>query len=156
MNNPQVVALLIEIRDLLNQMANQGVGGKVKAPRAAKKKEAPIEYWQEMIAHIDTAWQRKKGFKYPFAPQEMVKLKTYARLYMPWGVMALWDNFLASDDPFYRQTGYKIGAFASSLPVLLDTGWKQKAEQYRLKLQPPAADIAGLVAGLANDKALRI
>lgn len=145
-----IIRLMEEIRNLL------AAQGSESPKKRISKKSAPIPHWQEMIAHIDTTWQRKKGSKYPFSGADMAKLKTYAKLYMAWGVMALWDCFLNSEDPFYRNTGYKIGAFASGLPKLLDMDWKVKAEGYRQRLQPPIQSVTNLVAGLANDKALKI
>lgn len=149
--------LLTEIRDLMATLVTKMTSEPAKrTPKAAAKSRAPVPYWQEMVKHVDEAWKRKKGSAYPFTPRDFAQLKNISNVYMAWGVMALWDYFLASDDPFYRQTGYKIGAFVQSLPKLLDMDWKTKADGYRRKLEPQDQSIAGIIAGLSNAKALSI
>lgn len=147
------VQLLREINDGIKELVRRLDAPKPSARRERKDK-TPIPYWQEMVKHVGETWKRKKGSSYPFTPRDFAQLKTITKVYMPWGVMALWDYFLASDDPFYRQTGYKIGAFVQSLPKLLDMAWKPKAETYRDKLEPPMASVTSLVSGLANGKKL--
>lgn len=145
------LSLLREIRDGITEIVSI-LSVKEGKKRSSKKPNSPIVYWQEMVRHIDEGWKRKKGSGYPFTPHDFAQLKTIAKLYMAWGVMALWDQFIASDDPFYRQTGYKIGAFVQSLPKLLDTSWKSKAEQYRCKLEPSSENMTSLIVELSNAK----
>lgn len=152
------MSILREINEGIKQLVHrfdQFAQAKSAKPKT-KKESSPVYFWKEMVAHIDETWKRKKGSPYPFTDRDFKQLKPVAKLYMTWGVMSLWDCFIASDDPFFRQTGYKIGAFIQSLPKLLDMSWKPRAEVYRNKLEAPAPSLTNLIAGLSNEKKLQI
>lgn len=88
-----------------------------------------------VIRHICESWERKKGLKYPFRGGKHGKLlKWLCNHYEHSGVMALWDLFLNSDDPFFVKGGYSIEVFVTSIPKLADLGYKSVKQKYEQKL----------------------
>jgi hypothetical protein len=101
-----------------------------------KKKTSP--YFPVLIEHIDKSWLKIKGMHYPFAGKDFKDLKGFSRSFQEWGVMALWDAFMASDSEWVRKSGYSIGAFVKCLPWLVDDpGWKRQAKTYEEKMVQP-------------------
>ncbi len=102
-----------------------------------KKEKQPLEHWVAMISHIDSTWRnmKKVEFGYPFQGRDFRDLRHFAKVFKPWGVMSLWDAFLASDGEWVKRSGYSIGAFISCLPWLVDIpGWKDSAAKYEKKI----------------------
>lgn len=106
-----------------------------KDPRRA---EDVIPFWKELVDHIDKRWLEKKKTKFYWDPKFWKSLKNVARTYQPWGVMALWDLYIASDDDFVRKSGYAFPVFLASIPRLVDDPvWKRSASRYELQLNGP-------------------
>lgn len=100
------------------------------------KKTSP--YFKLMIDHIDQSWFKVKDMHYPFSGRDFRDLKGFARSFQEWGIMALFDVFMASKSDWVVKSGYSIGAFVKCLPWLVDDlGWKSKAETYRKKIEIP-------------------
>lgn len=103
--------------------------------------------WQVMISHIDTTWRKaRKALPddpgYPFTGKDMADLRKFAAngYYGPWGLMALWDVYLAEADDYVKKAGYAINTFLRSMPRLLDRDqWKSKRTHYMEKHAPPMA-----------------
>lgn len=113
------------------------------------KKKQPSPYFQTLVDHINDTWKAKKGFGYPFQGKEFRGLKSAARNFKEWGLMAMWDAFLKSDSEWIKTTGYSISAFLGSLVWLVDDKeWKHKAKEYEKKMVPEyPKDILSLLKG---------
>lgn len=95
-------------------------------------------YFSRLIEHIDQSWLRLKGINYPFAGRDFRDLKGFCRSFQEWGLMALWDAFVASQSEWVKKSGYSIGAFVKCLPWLVDDpGWKLAAKKYQLEIEEP-------------------
>lgn len=113
--------------------------------KADKRNLTKTPFWTEVCKHLEETWKRKKNAPFLFTGQRMKSLKGLCQTYQPWGVMALWDMFLVSDDPWIKDTGYKFEAFVHSVDKLVDNySWKQKAQVYEAKLYNP---VSALPAG---------
>jgi hypothetical protein len=96
-----------------------------------------VEHWQLMIDHIDKSWRAKKrGAPYFWLARDFANLRRAARVYEPWGVMALWDCYIESGDTFAISQGYNVTEFVRQIPRLVDGNWKVLAAGYRDKLEP--------------------
>ncbi len=102
--------------------------------RKAKVEKTTVPFWQELVKHIDTGWANKKGAPYPWSPHEFKKLSDMARIYQPWGVMAMWDLYLGGTY-FGKLTGYMIDGMKKDIGVIVDDSrFKGLARQYEEKL----------------------
>jgi hypothetical protein len=124
-----------------------------KAPRVKKEKkpeEEPAPFFKEMVGHLDHAWLNKKKAKFHWEGRFFRDLKVLARTYTPFGVMALFDLFLTSEDPWVKSTGHSFPAFISSLPKLLDTSnWKALSRKYEAHFMPETDNaVAAIAAGM--------
>lgn len=100
-------------------------------PKPKRRKEGATPFWAEVVAHIDTTWKAKKKVPYHFTGHIFKELKGLCRTYQPWGVMALWDDFLATGNDWVRSTGYSFTAFVHSVDKLVDNyAWKVDAQKY--------------------------
>lgn len=99
-------------------------------------KKDVTEFWVEMIAHINESWKKRKNtdLSYPFTGRDFKDLKHFAQIFKPWGLMALWDLYIWTDNAFNEKTGYSIFQFTRQLPYLTDQQWKQKAQFYEHKM----------------------
>jgi len=107
-----------------------------------KKKTLPkIEYWQELVDHVNETWKvkRRVDYGYPFTGKDFKDLAHYARVYMIWGMMALWDMYLEQADEYTLKRGLDVYTFTRQLPRLLDQNWKNLARQYEDALLPDIA-----------------
>ncbi|MBD3194072.1 MAG: hypothetical protein GF317_03390 [Candidatus Lokiarchaeota archaeon] len=95
-----------------------------------KTKPTPDPALKRVIDHICKSWRLKRGAKYPFQAKHAKLIQGLCRHYEYSGVMALWDVYLGFSDDFFRKTGYSIEAFVTSMPKLLDTGWKSIKQKY--------------------------
>jgi hypothetical protein len=96
--------------------------------RMAKK----TEFWNDMIKHISFRYSRLKGHDYPFTGKDFVELKNAARIFQPWGIMALWDIFIDFADDYTRKNGFSIWCFLRQIPKLTDNPlYKPSAEKYQ-------------------------
>lgn len=123
---------------------------KIKKPRAVrvpkKQKELPIDFWKELVAHMDRTWFVKRKAKFFWKAQHFKHLRSMAKLYQPWGVMALWDAFLGMNDDWVRATGYSFEAFAAKIPKLVDDSfWKMGAKSYEEELNGPMPDVGNIL-----------
>lgn len=104
--------------------------------KKAKKKPSP--YFQTLIDHIDQSWVRKKGLHYPFSGRDFKDLKAFCVNFQEWGLMALWDAFIGSDNEWVRKSGYSISAFIKCLPWLVDDkSWKRASQKYEIDMALP-------------------
>ena len=124
--------------------------------RSQKKKNGPsIPFSKELLDHVVQTWEAKRKNKYPLhGGKHMAILKNAAKIYQPWGVMALWDIYLDTSDDFYRRAGYSIEMFSTQLTRLVDnSGWKLRAEKYEQALNGgPAPDLTALLDKIGNKK----
>ncbi len=98
-----------------------------------RKKSANV--FHKVIDHINQSWLIRKKYAYPFGGRDIRELKNLSRIFKEWGVMALWDVFVASDNDWVRKSGFSIGAFVKCIPWLVDDGgWKVQASKYELEL----------------------
>jgi len=90
-----------------------------------------IKDLKDLIDHVCSTWQKKKGAKYPFNRGKDAKLlNRLCDFYEPWGVAALWDCYLICNSEFAQKTGYTIGIFKIMIPKLVDMSWKPIARKY--------------------------
>ncbi len=106
-------------------------------PKREKRK-----FWKPMLEHIDSTWRKKKksDFGYPFTGKDMADLRHFCATFQEWGVMALWDEFLALPDEkgFNKKTGWTVFQFTRQLPSLTDSKfWKVAANKYEKELVGP-------------------
>lgn len=102
-----------------------------------KSKKSKVEFYHQMIAHIDSTWKKAKGsvHGYPFVASDFKDLKHFAVIYGVGGVMALWDRFIAQKNEHTKRSGHSLRHFQTSLPALLDDPiWKRDGEKYNDKL----------------------
>lgn len=120
-------------KDSLSTAVDNPVDNSKKAKKPKNEETTP--FWQDMVKHLHDMWERKKKAKLFMRPQEYKTLKSLAATYQPWGVMALWDDFLQSSNDWVRSTGYSFSAFVSHIPTLVDNyAWKRGAEIYEAHL----------------------
>ena len=115
-----------------------------------KQKASP--YFPKLVEHIDASWMKMKGMHYPFAGRDFSDLKGFCRSFQEWGLMALWDAFVASDSDWVRKSGYSINAFVKCLPWLVDDrGWKAAAKRYESEMaEPLSTELFTVVDNLAK------
>lgn len=110
------------------------------------------EIWERLLGHISRRWRERKNseFAYPFTGRDYKDLRHFARVYQPWGVMALWDAFVERPDEFNKRTGWSIFQFTRQLPWLVDDpSWKSRARQYEQEfVRPLPDDLSALVDGV--------
>lgn len=110
--------------------------------KTSKKKteKRPIEHWALLVDHIKRKWEYKKRPYGKFMPtdKDFGQLRKKALVYDAFELMALYDDFIVTDDPFWSKNGYAIWVFCSAIDFLVDkTGWKDRAKRYRFeKLKP--------------------
>lgn len=98
-------------------------------------------FFKIVVNHIDETWYQKKKIHYPFAGKDFKYLKNYCNKFTEWGIMALWDSFIASESSWVKQSGYSLDAFFRCLPWLVDDpSWKYKAKIYEIEEFPPISD----------------
>lgn len=123
--------------------------GEAKRVKKEKKVEVPTPYFEEMVAHMDKAWFDKKQAKFNWEGRFFKDLKGLARNYSPFGVMALYDLYLSSNDDWARSVGYSFPGFISSLPKLLDQpGWKKLKNSYEEKYALSDPDINAVMGAI--------
>lgn len=101
--------------------------------KGKKKKTSP--YFKKLVDHINCSWLVRKKYAYPFSGRDFRDLKNMCRIFQEWGVMALWDEFVNSDNDWVRKSGYSISAFLKCVPWLVDLkGWKERASKYEIEV----------------------
>ncbi len=118
-----------------------------------KRSKKPSPYFPKLVEHVSTSWQKKKNMPYPFAGRDFSDLKWACRQFQEWGVMALFDAFMASESDWVRRSGYSIGAFVKCLPWLVDDPmWKMSAKDYEAEMvEPLPPDLFTVVDGLSKE-----
>lgn len=98
-----------------------------------KIKNTPIQGWQIVIDHINERWKKKKNseYPYPFQGRDFRNVRHFCGIYGQWGIMALWDFYLASADDWTLKHGLSIDQFLRQLPRLVDMPWKSASEKYK-------------------------
>ena len=90
-----------------------------------------VEYWRELLAHIDAAYRKKFGRHYPWNNLVRKNLWNLARVHSAWGVMALWDLYLASESWWAKQTSWSVyGMIRDAGRLLDDSGLKKLAVKH--------------------------
>jgi len=90
-----------------------------KGLRQANKKPR-VEYWHKLLAYIDSAYVKKFGQHYPWNNLARKNLWNMARVHSAWGVMALWDLYLAGESWWARQTNYSTYGMLREASRLMD------------------------------------
>lgn len=96
------------------------------------KKEKSATF-KKLIDHIDETWFKLKGFHYPFTGKDFSILKKFSGSFQDWGMAALWNSFLRSENEWVKKSGYSLDAFFRCLPWLVDTDWKAEARAFESK-----------------------
>lgn len=126
----------------------------IKTMTIKKKAEDATPYWKDLVAHLDNTWKKKKGVPFYFRGQYFRELKELARIYTPFGVMALWDLYLSEKDDFVKAAGYSFEMFCAKIPKLLDMNWKGGRERYETEIVGRYPKFVEDLAGeIANKKA---
>lgn len=105
-----------------------------------KKAREKRKFWAQLIEHIDSTWRKRKGVDmgYPFTGKDMADLRHFCSPFKEWGLMALWDQYMAQDNEFNRKTGWSVFHFTRQLPFLVDAPeWKSAAHRYEMSLAGP-------------------
>jgi hypothetical protein len=125
-------------------------GEERRTKHRSKPEEPPIEHWQPMVSHLDKAFEAKRKNKFYWRGQHFKELRGLTRTYQPWGVMALWDEYLGLTDEYTKKAGWSFEMFVTKLPSLLDNSpWKVTATKYEdALLGPMPAEVAALVGNL--------
>lgn len=91
-----------------------------------------IEFWQQMIDHISGEWSKKRNAPaYPWSGREFRALRGLSVNYRPWGIMALFDEYLRRENPYAKINGFSVQEFIRELPSLVDSpSWKVRAKEY--------------------------
>lgn len=100
-----------------------------------------------VFEHIDLTWRARKQSKapYPWTGKDRREIKNLAHNYTEFGVLAMWDLYIAREDEWTKKSGYSIHYFLRQLPFLLDQEWKESARAYEEKmLGPVAAEVTAL------------
>jgi len=92
----------------------------------------PIQGWQIVVDHINDTWKKRKRseYGYPFVGRDLKDLRHFCLVYHQWGIMALWDCYLAGADDWTVKHGFSLAEFYRQLPRLVDQPWKQRAAMY--------------------------
>jgi uncharacterized protein YdaU (DUF1376 family) len=126
-----------------------GDSPKVIPKRARKERRAEdrINYWQDLVKHIDKAWMARKGAAYPWSDLEFKKLRDLAKTYQAGGVMAMWDLYMSMGTYFGKLTGFMIDGLKRDVGVIVDDPrWKPLSRQYEDKLPAIYEKGEGLVS----------
>lgn len=118
-----------------------------------RSKNPKVPHWQELVDHVNNTWKRKKKseFNYPFMGRDMKDLAHFARVYQPYGVMALWDVYLKQADEWTLKHGLSIYIFTTQLPRLVDQDWKGQARIYQEGMpDTPPEKIAEVIEKMPN------
>ena len=121
-------------------------------PLTPIKKEPDPEF-ASVVFHICDTWKKKKNAPYPYVyGKHDGIIKGLIRNYEHAGVKALWDCYLntAGNNDFYRIAGWSIEVFATSMPGLLDTGWRSIRQKYETKsngFSTPSSILKEIVSG---------
>lgn len=104
-----------------------GVGsGFIPLANGEMKRKAPVELWSELLEHITTTWETKKGRKYHFTGQDLKLLKSLASWLGSIETMALWECYLRGSAFWGPKTGYLVSGMFMERSVLLDHPDKKK------------------------------
>ncbi len=90
-----------------------------KGHRQANQKPH-VEYWHELLAHVDSAYRKKFGRHYPWNNLARKNLWNLARGYSSWEVMALWDLYLQRESCWARRTGCSVYGMIRDVGRLMD------------------------------------
>ena len=90
-----------------------------KRGRQANQKHR-VEYWRELLAHIDAAYHKKFGRHYAWSNLARKNLQNMARVHSAWGVMALWGLYLKRESWWARNTGWSVYGMIRDMGRLMD------------------------------------
>lgn len=132
-------------------------------PASAKPKKEPNQFWPVLIEHIKRKWEYKKRphGKFTMDGKDAQHLQRKFRVYDPFTLMALYDDFIVNDDPFWSKNGHKVWVFCGAIDFLIDKPtWKPKADKYRADHLTPrtdeekenAAKLSGVLAQMTQGK----
>lgn len=135
-------------------------GERVDSKPKTKREDPVLPDWQGMIDHMDKTWsafkKKKTGndVRYPWPDRSDKRgqgmwgtLRSRAKLYSCYGLMALWDIYLLRDKEkpvddkdwsWVRSTGYSVEAFLYKIASLVDDPrWKSLASKHEDTLAKP-------------------
>ena|SRR5437879_6205434 len=94
-----------------------------------------VEYWHEVLAHVDSVYAKKFGQHYPWNNLARKNLWNLARVHSAWGVMALWDLYLETESHWARRTGWSVyGMIRDAGRLTDDPRFKQLAFKHEESL----------------------
>jgi hypothetical protein len=100
--------------------------------RQAKQKQH-VEYWRELLAHVDATYRKQFGRHYPWSNLTRRNLSNLARVHSTCRVMALWDLYLESESWWARQTGWLAYGMIRDVSRLMDDPrLKQMAREHEV------------------------
>ena len=110
------VAVIVESEDTpLHPPSGRGD----KRRRQANQKPR-VEYWHELLAHIDAGYRKKFGRHYAWNNLARKNLWNLARGYTAWEVMALWDLYLESESWWAVKTTWSVYGMIRDVGRLTD------------------------------------
>jgi hypothetical protein len=96
--------------------------------RRQAKQKRHVEYWHELLAHVDASYRKKFGRHYPWNNLARRNIHNLGRVHCAWRVMALWDLYLESESWWAKQTGWSVyGMIRDSGRLMDDSRFKQIA-----------------------------
>lgn len=135
-----------------SKLNDKDISAAAAAPKVRKPKPINLDstpFWKEVIDFIGETWKVKKGAPFYWRPQYFKRLKSMIGLYQPWGVMSLWESYLALTDSWAKNAGYSFEMFESKIASLVDDPfWKSGARKFETNLigaMPP--DLAAVLNG---------
>lgn len=109
-------------------------------PVSLKPKKEPNQFWPVLIEHIKRKWEYKKRphGKFTMDGKDAQHLQRKFRVYDPFTLMGLYDDFIVNDDQFWSKNGHKVWVFCGAIDFLIDKPtWKSKADKYRAEHLTP-------------------
>jgi hypothetical protein len=95
-----------------------------------------VEYWHELLAHIDVGYVKRFGRHYPWSNLARKNLWHLSRVHSAWRVMALWDLYLESESVWARRTGWSVyGMIRDTGRLMEDRRFKRLATEREKRLR---------------------
>ena len=88
-------------------------------------------HWPELLAYVDSAYVRRFGRHYAWSTLARKNLWNLARVHSVWGVMTLWDLYLAGDSWWARQSRWSVYGMICDAGRLMDDSFQAARSQTR-------------------------
>lgn len=130
-----------EVKDKPPIVPHGGLNHGLKPKAKKAKPEHRVEFWQTIVDHVNKSWMQRKGVAYPWDAHEFKKLHGLATVYQAWGVMAMWDQYVAMGTYWGKLTGFMLDGLKKDVGVIVDDPrWKSLCRTYEEKLFAPSAE----------------